>query len=60
MAETVGIRKSSVSREFVEMSGRELRVLCERRMDVGGSPQRRSEIQRRSGLEGGIAEVMQE
>jgi len=29
-------------------------------MDVGSSPQRRSEIQRGSGLEGGIAEVMQE
>jgi len=33
MAETVGIRKSSVSREFVEMSGKELRELCERRFD---------------------------
>ncbi len=33
MAETVGIKKSSVSREFVEMSGKELRELCERRFD---------------------------
>ncbi len=33
MAETVGIKKSSVSREFVEMSGRELNELCERRLD---------------------------
>lgn len=30
MAETVGIKKSSVSREFVEVSGQELRELCER------------------------------
>ncbi|MFQ5917292.1 MAG: IS256 family transposase [Candidatus Binatia bacterium] len=33
MVETVGIRKSSVSREFVEMSGRELLELCERCFD---------------------------
>ena len=33
MAETVGIKKSSVSREFVQMSGRELRELSERRLD---------------------------
>lgn len=33
MAETVGVTKSSVSREFVEASEEELRQLCERRFD---------------------------
>lgn len=33
MAETVGIKKSSVSQEFVQMSERELRELSERRLD---------------------------
>ena len=33
MAETVGVSKSSVSREFVEASGAELKALCERRFD---------------------------
>ena len=33
MAETAGVSKSSVSREFVEASEAELRALCERRFD---------------------------
>jgi transposase-like protein len=33
MAETVGVKKSSVSREFVEASAQELKRLCERRFD---------------------------
>jgi len=33
MAETVGVSKSSVSREFVEASEEELKDLCERRFD---------------------------
>ena len=33
MAQTVGISKSSVSREFIEASEEELRRLCERRFD---------------------------
>jgi len=34
MAETVGVSKSSVSREFVEASEAELKALCERRFDA--------------------------
>ena len=33
MAQTVGISKSAVSREFIEASEEELRKLCERRLD---------------------------
>ena len=33
MAQTVGVKKSSVSREFVEASEKELKQLCERRFD---------------------------
>ena len=33
MAETVGVSKSAVSREFVQASAEELRALCERRFD---------------------------
>jgi len=33
MAETVGVSKSSVSREFIEASEKALRLLCERRFD---------------------------
>jgi len=33
MAETVGVSKSAVSREFIEASAEELRALCERRFD---------------------------
>jgi transposase-like protein len=33
MAETVGVSKSAVSREFVEASEAELKALCERRFD---------------------------
>ncbi len=33
MANAVGVSKSTVSREFIEASGKELRRLCERRLD---------------------------
>jgi len=33
MAETVGISKSNVSREFIEASAQSLKALCERRLD---------------------------
>ena len=33
MAETVGVSKSQISREFVEASAAELKHLCERRFD---------------------------
>lgn len=33
MADSVGVSKSAVSREFIEASGEELRQLCERRFD---------------------------